>query len=144
MERRRGTTIAVDGHGVLLRGDSDAGKSDLALRVIEAGGQLVSDDYTDLVAEDGRLIASAPAPLHGLLEIRGIGVVRLPAAAAVPLVVIIDLAQSAAIERMPAPASEAIMGVRLPVYQLAALEASAVAKVRLMVALATGSVLLVQ
>ena len=62
---------------VLLRGPSGAGKSDLALRLIEAGGRLVADDQTRIVRYGEVLIASAPAALAGLLEVRGVGIVKL-------------------------------------------------------------------
>jgi HPr kinase/phosphorylase len=144
MPRYRGTCIALDGYGVLLRGDSSAGKSDLALRLIDAGGELVSDDYTDLTAEDGRLVATAPASLHGLIEVRGLGIVRLPAASAAPLVTVCDLVAAEQVERMPPTRTETILGVALPVFQIAASEASAVAKLRLIVRLATGAIMLVE
>jgi Serine kinase of the HPr protein, regulates carbohydrate metabolism len=144
MQRLRGTCIALEGHGVLLRGDSEAGKSDLALRLIDAGGELVSDDYTDVSAEDGRLVASAPPPLHGLLEIRGVGIVCLPAMPASAIVAAIDLVTGGELERMPTPRAEPILGVSVPVFQLVAREASAVARVRLMIHVAVGRIMLMQ
>lgn len=144
MERLRGTCIALEGHGILLRGDSEAGKSDLALRLIDAGGELVSDDYTDVSAEDGRLIATAPPPLSGLLEVRGLGVVRLAAIPATSLVAAVDLVTTDEIERLPLPRAEAILGVVVPVFQLVAREASAVARIRLMIHLALGRIMLAQ
>ncbi len=67
------------GKGVLLTGESGSGKSDLALRLIESGGVLVSDDETDVFCDDkGVLKASAPEKLQGLLEIRHIGIFRFP------------------------------------------------------------------
>lgn len=144
MHRLRGTCIALEGHGILLRGDSEAGKSDLALRLIDSGGELVSDDYTDVSAEDGRLVASAPPPLHGLLEVRGLGIVQLPAIAATTLVAAVDLVTSGELERLPPPCSETILGVSVPVFQLVPREASAVARIRLMIHLALGRIMLVQ
>ncbi|HAE01429.1 MAG TPA: serine kinase, partial [Rhodospirillaceae bacterium] len=73
-----GTTIAIDGRGVLLRGASGAGMSDLALRLIDAGAELVADDQTALTVDKGILYAQAPDQLRGLLEVRGIGIMTLP------------------------------------------------------------------
>ena len=101
MKRLRGTCIAVEGSGVLLRGPSGCGKSDLALRLIEAGARLVADDYTDVVEAGGRIFAMPPSELRGLLEVRGIGIVRLRAAALAPLVASIDLVARENVERMP-------------------------------------------
>ena len=64
---------------VLLFGDSGSGKSDVALRLIAMGGQLLSDDQTELFVESGRLFAAAPEPLRNYMEIRGVGIVKFPA-----------------------------------------------------------------
>jgi serine kinase of HPr protein (carbohydrate metabolism regulator) len=144
MVRLRGTCIALDGHAVLLRGRSTAGKSDLALRLIDAGGSLVSDDYTDVAPEDGRLVASAPPPLHGLLEVRGLGVVRLEALPSATLVAAVDLMAPDQLDRMPPPRFEAIEGISLAVFRISPFEASAVAKVRLIARVAAGTIALVE
>jgi serine kinase of HPr protein (carbohydrate metabolism regulator) len=142
--RVRGSCVAVDGQGVLLRGRSRAGKSDLALRLIDSGGALVSDDYTDVLAEDGRLVASAPPVLSGLIEVRGLGVIRLAALPRAVLTAVIDLVEPDGLDRMPPPSSDRIAGVALPVYRLSPFEASAVAKVRLMIRVACGAMPLVE
>src|SRR5437763_620964 len=81
----RGTSIAIGGRGVLLRGESGSGKSDLALRLIDRGAVLVSDDYTQVRAEHGRRIASAPGAIAGKSEVRGVGIATFPAEMDVPL-----------------------------------------------------------
>lgn len=139
MKRLRGTCIAVEGSGVLLRGPSGCGKSDLALRLIEAGARLVADDYTDVVEASGRIFAMPPSELRGLLEVRGIGIVRLRAAALAPLVASIDLVAGENVERMPDCKSFELLGLSLPAFRLAAFEASCVAKVCLIVRIASGS-----
>ncbi len=130
---RRGKTWRA----VLLRGPSGAGKSDLALRLIEAGWRLVADDQTELSRQGKQLIATAPARIAGLIEARGLGILKvgrdqLVRRAAVALLV--DLAPPERIERLPAPASESILGIDLPVVSLAPFEASAAAKLRLALA----------
>ena len=119
---------------VLLRGPSGAGKSDLALRLIDAGGRLIADDQTELAREGKLLIARAPASIAGLIEARGVGIVKLARdqlvrRAAVALLV--DLAQPERITRLPEPASETVLGIALPVLALAPFEASACAKLHL-------------
>ncbi len=74
------TAVAIEGEAVLLRGPSGSGKSDLALRLIDGGAQLVADDQTLLRRAGGRVLASAPPAIAGLLEVRGVGVVRVEAA----------------------------------------------------------------
>jgi hypothetical protein len=71
--------VALKSAGVLLLGDSGSGKSDLALRLVHEGWQLVADDRTVLTLDKGKLKAFAPATIQGLLEVRGAGIVALPA-----------------------------------------------------------------
>src|SRR3546814_17418763 len=78
MLRVHATCIAIDGRGILLRGPSGSGKSDLALRLIDGGALLVADDQVILTEADGELTASAPATTAGRMEVRGIGVVDMP------------------------------------------------------------------
>lgn len=120
--------------GVLLRGPSGAGKSDLALRLIEADGRLVADDQTRITRNGRTLLAAAPAALAGLIEVRGIGIVKLARGqllSRASLSLLVDLVPIDRIERLPEPAKEDLLGVRLPVLALAPFEDSAVAKLRL-------------
>jgi serine kinase of HPr protein (carbohydrate metabolism regulator) len=122
---------------VLLRGPSGAGKSDLALRLIETGWRLVADDQTELSRQDKRLFATAPARIAGMIEARGLGIVKVGRDQLVrraPVALLVDLAHPEQIERLPEPASETVLGVALPVVSLAPFEASASAKLRLALA----------
>jgi len=94
--------IAVGKQGVLLLGDSGAGKSDLALRLIDDGAMLVSDDRTELYVSRGMLHARAPKSIAGLLEVRGLGIVALPFAKSAPLGLAVKL--GAQPKRLPDPA----------------------------------------
>lgn len=123
------TTVAVEGHGVLLRGNSGCGKSDLALRLIEGGAELVSDDQTHLFCQHSTVFAEAPAGLEGLLEVRGIGILTLPFRNRVPLALVADL--EGQIERLPRPMEDTVMGIALPRVILSPFEASAPAKLRM-------------
>jgi serine kinase of HPr protein (carbohydrate metabolism regulator) len=128
------TTIAIDGVAVVLRGRPGAGKSDLALRLIDQGAGLVADDQTALVRRgDGVVVASAPPTIAGRLEVRGLGIVEMPAMRDVPVGLVVDLVGPPAIERLPEPATAALLGVALPWLQLDPGAPSAAAKVRLAV-----------
>lgn len=85
---------ARDGHGVLLLGPSGSGKSDLLLRLLDRGFSLVADDRVDL--DDA--VASVPAELAGLIEVRGLGVMRLPYVATAAVALAVQLGQG---ERLP-------------------------------------------
>lgn len=135
------TCVAIGGHAVLLRGPSGAGKSDLALRLIDAGAVLVSDDQTRVEAAGGRLLASPPPAIAGLLEVRGLGLVRLPHRPGTAVVLVVDLVAPEDVERLPAETGIELEGVRLPLVRLAPFEASAAAKVRLAVRRATGDII---
>jgi serine kinase of HPr protein (carbohydrate metabolism regulator) len=117
------TCVAIGGRGVLLGGRPGRGKSDLALRLIDRGAHLVSDDYTELCTVDGRLVARAPARIAGRMEIRGVGLVEIAAAPEAPICLFADLDLPP--ERLPEPASRRIAGQDVPTIALAALEPSA-------------------
>ncbi|MBF0326838.1 MAG: HPr kinase/phosphatase C-terminal domain-containing protein [Alphaproteobacteria bacterium] len=125
------TSVEIDGHAVLLRAPSGGGKSDLALRLIDAGAVLVADDQTALTAQDGRLFASCPDTIAGLFEVRGLGVVRLPHCPRAPLSLVVDLVAPDQVERHPEPATASFLGIPVPSVALAPFEASAASKVRL-------------
>jgi serine kinase of HPr protein (carbohydrate metabolism regulator) len=122
---------------VLLRGPSGAGKSDLALRLIETGGRLVADDQTHLARQGRRLIATPPPPLAGLIEARGVGIVKLARSqvlARAPLALLVDLVPSTKVERLPEPAHEIVLGISLKLMAFASFEASTPVKLRLALA----------
>ena len=135
--RPHGTSSGRTWRAVLLRGPSGAGKSDLALRLIEAGGRLVADDQTRLARRGRGLVATAPATLAGLIEVRGVGIVKLARGqvlAQAPLALLVDLVPADRVERLPEPAEETLLDVDLPVLALAPFEVSAPAKLRLALA----------
>ena len=117
--------------GALIEGPSGSGKSDLALRAIDDGFRLVSDDRTVVFASQGRLFGRAPGPLSGLIESRGVGVQR---EAALPFAEILFVArcvdQPGAVERMPDPELQPLLGLAAPVLRLWPFELSAPAKLR--------------
>ncbi len=119
--------VAIGGRGVLIAGRSGAGKSDLAMRLIDRGAALVTDDYVALRAEGERLIASPPPAIAGRIELRGVGILTLPFLAEAPVALIVDLDLQP--DRLPEPGRRQLCGVPIPAIGLNALEASAPIKV---------------
>lgn len=115
--------VAIGGRAVLLAGRSGAGKSDLALRLIDRGAKLVSDDYTELRCLGATLLAKAPETIAGKIEVRGVGIVELEFEADVPVCLYADLDRAA--DRLPEARVIALAGMNIPLIALAALEASA-------------------
>ncbi len=126
------TTVAIDGAAILLRGPSGSGKSDLALRLIDGGAQLVADDQTVLQRVGVEVLAAAPPTIAGLIEIRGIGIINMEMAAPAPLLLIADLVAPGEVERVPQRGCETVLGVSVALIALAPFEASAAAKLRLL------------
>lgn len=123
--------------GALLLGPPGSGKSDVALRLIEAGAVLVADDQVDLSLGDGGLWGAAPAATAGLIEARGIGLIRLPFEKRARIAAVVELV-TGEIERMPArrwyqpPQTFRARGgaLRIPLFALNAFEAATPAKIR--------------
>ena len=112
-----GSCAARDGQAVLLIGPPGAGKSDLVLRLLGRGFDLVADDQ--VLIDNGQV--SAPAALAGLLEVRGLGIMRLRSVPTARLALVADLGGWA--ERLPEVTIEPRFG--LPVIHIDAQAASA-------------------
>jgi serine kinase of HPr protein (carbohydrate metabolism regulator) len=124
------STVALEGRAVLISGPSGSGKSDLALRLLDRGFTLVSDDQTIVRRDGDRLIASSPPTIRGKLEIRGIGIVEMESVDDVPIGLYVELTSE--ITRLPDDRRERpVLGVRLPLVSVDALTASAASKVSL-------------
>ena len=130
-----GTCIACGGRAALLRGPSGSGKSDLAFRMIRADGsgetRLVADDQVHLSAAENGLAATAPEALTGLIELRGLGLLRVAVAERAMVRLLVDLVERSEVPRMPVPEYEEICGIRLPRIRLHAFDLTAADKLRL-------------
>ncbi len=133
-ETLHASCVAIAGSAVLIEGRSGTGKSDLALRLIDRGAVLVSDDYTVLTRRDGALTASPPANIAGKMEMRGLGLIEVAHTQDVPVALVV-VADNDPVRMPEAEASRAIAGVMLPELRLSLLEPSAPIKVERALAL---------
>lgn len=135
------TCVAVGGLGVLLLGKPGAGKSSLALRLVDQPGygtgerllraRLVADDQVVLERRGSRLVASAPATISGMLEVRGIGIAAIRKSRAMTVAMAVQLRDRRKIERLPAPPLKiALLGVELPLVEIDPSDSAAPARLR--------------
>lgn len=121
------TAVAIAGAGVLIRGPSGMGKSDLALRLIDRGAVLVSDDQVDIVRKGQDLLLSPPRTLAGKIEVRSLGICEREYQSGVALKLIVNLKQQP--DRFPLDRQVMILlGIQVPSCTLDAMESSAAVK----------------
>lgn len=131
------TAVDLNGHVLLLRGESGAGKSDLALRLLSSGAKLIGDDYIHLTARKGQVYAAAAPELHGMLEVRGIGIIYvsevMPLDPPYPVFAVVDLVERTDVPRMPdeEDAITEIEGIPVKRIALHAFDASTPLKIAL-------------
>jgi len=139
-----GTCVGLGRRAALLRGPPGSGKSDLALRFLFLARRgpaaleapvLVADDQVCLVSDGSRLLASAPESIRGRIEVRGVGIVAVKSVPEAELVLVVDLVETGAVERMPEWDARAhLHGIDLPLLRLAPFESSAPIKLALALA----------
>ncbi|RZJ18484.1 MAG: serine kinase [Brevundimonas sp.] len=110
--------------GVMIRGVSGAGKSDLALRLMGRGWRLVADDYVHVWTSGDRVWATAPQTIAGRIEARGVGILTVPTRPLTRILLVVD-AISGAPERLPEAQTTNLAGVAIPRLELRLLDASA-------------------
>lgn len=124
-----GTAIAVGRAGILIRGAARSGKSALAFAVLRRAellrrpAFLVSDDQVLLERVGERVLARAPLSIRGRIEVSGIGILDEPSIENAFLTLVVDLAEPAAIERLPESSEATLLGIPLPRIVLPARQA---------------------
>jgi HPr kinase/phosphorylase len=108
-EIRHASAVAIDGRAVLIQGPSGSGKSGLALELIAHGATLIADDLARLVLREGWPWVLAPERLAGVIEARGVGLVRTAHSPGAPLTLVVDLSE-AETERLPEPSTDCVLG----------------------------------
>lgn len=126
-----GTVVDIAGRGVLLRGPSGSGKSDLALRLLDRGASLVADDQVEISVGRRGLKAKAPDRLRGYLEVRGLGVLSMPVTGSTNIALVVDLVEASDVPRLPELRYETLMGTKILLICINAFEVSAPLKIEL-------------
>ncbi len=108
------SAFAYRGTGCLLMGESGTGKSRLVAEAIGHGAKLIADDRVQFEVRAGQLMASPPPQLAGVLELRGLGLIRLDALAGVHAIHLAITLDATANERLPAPLPADILGISVP------------------------------
>jgi HPr kinase/phosphorylase len=125
-----GTAVSIAGEGVLIIGASGSGKSDLALRLIDRGAVLISDDRIIIEAIDGQPILRTAPNIAGLIEVRGIAIITLPFTTDVKLRLVIDL-DATVMRFIDTVAIYNAGDFAIPCFAMSAFETSAAIKVEL-------------
>lgn len=127
--------IRLNKRGILILGASGSGKSDLALRLImRFGARLVADDRVDVWVEKEKIAASSPETIKGLLEVRGVGILKFPPAKKTQIDMVINLT-SQKIDRLPKPKFYKLLEKEIPMFDLNPFEESSAEKVVMMLSL---------
>ena len=129
LKRMHSSSIVLDDNGVLILGDSGSGKSDLALRLIDNGATLISDDVSICKKNLNNIYLYCPAETKGLLEVREIGIVTVPFVERIKLKLVVNL-KSKKNERFPEDNYLKILGIKIPLINIDGKNSSAVAKIK--------------
>mgnify|MGYP001269810703 CR=1 FL=1 len=123
------TSVVLDDNGILITGDSGSGKSDLALRLIDSGATLISDDITFCEKKIDRIILSCPSQTKGLLEVREVGIITVPFVEQIKLKMIVKL-MNKELERLPRKKFSKLLGINIPLLTINGNNTSSVIKVK--------------
>lgn len=129
LKRIHSTSVVIDDNGVLILGDSGSGKSDLALRLIDNGATLISDDISICRKNSNNIYLYCPPEIKGLLEVREIGIITVPFVERIKLRLVVNL-RSKNNERFPKDNSFRILGIKIPLISIEGKNSSAVAKIK--------------
>ena len=124
------TSVVIEDLGILIRGQSGSGKSDLALRLIDSGATLISDDLTICKKIGDYLYLYPHSKTKGLLEVREIGIMTVPYVENIKLTLVVELVEEE-FERIPGMMSCSILGMKFPKIKIFGKSSSAVAKIKI-------------
>lgn len=126
------TCIELNGKGILIVGDSGSGKSDLAIRLIDSGGILVSDDYVELIEKNNKLIAKTAPNIGGMIEVRGVGLIKINYKERTNVELVLKLTERKQISRLPETEYFEYGNAKVRQYIFDPFANSAIAKIKLL------------
>ena len=129
IKRLHATSVAMEDNGVAIFGDPGSGKSDLALRLIDSGATLISDDITVFSKLEKNINLFGIENTKGLLEVREIGIITVPYVEGIKLKLVVRLTDKV-IERIPKKNQINLLGLKFPKLEINGKNSSSVAKVK--------------
>ena len=129
IKRLHATSVAIEDHGVAIFGNSGSGKSDLALRLIDSGATLISDDITVFSKSEKNIHLFGVENTKGLLEVRELGIITVPYIEGIRLKLVIKLTDKE-IERIPKKNQTNLLGLKFPKLEINGKNSSSVVKVK--------------
>ena len=129
IKRLHATSVAIEDNGVAIFGNSGSGKSDLALRLIDSGATLISDDITVFSKSENRIYLFGVENTKGLLEVRELGIITVPYIEGIRLKLVIKLTDKE-IERIPKKNQTNLLGLKFPKLEINGKNSSSVVKVK--------------
>lgn len=129
IKRFHATSVAMEDNGVAIFGDPGSGKSDLALRLIDSGATLISDDITVFSKLEKNINLFGIENTKGLLEVREVGIITVPYVEGIKLKLVVRLTDKV-IERIPKKNQINLLGLKFPKLEINGKNSSSVAKVK--------------
>ena len=129
IKRLHATSVAMEDNGVAIFGDPGSGKSDLALRLIDSGATLISDDITVFSKLEKNINLFGIENTKGLLEVREVGIITVPYVEGIKLKLVVRLTDKV-IERIPKKNQINLLGLKFPKLDINGKNSSSVAKIK--------------
>jgi len=129
-KRVHSTSVVIEDAGVMIIGKSGSGKSDLALRLIDSGATLISDDITICETIGKSIFLFSPNETKGLLEVREIGIMTVPYIENIKLTLLVELDEEESC-RFPKKNFTKLMNIKIQKIKIQGKNSSSVAKIKL-------------
>lgn len=113
-----GTSVDIQGKGILIVGKPGMGKSSLALQLIDRGAILIADDQTHLSYDKEKLVLRPSERLKGMMEVRGVGLCSFPFRLHSYLKLCVEICEKDEFERLPEPLFKEYYAIKVPLLKI--------------------------